>query len=360
MSFKSVYDLFNDALKSMDLPDKYSDLSLFIDDDNKCLEFIKFLINDIGFDENQKLAKSRAKHSVINFLFGKILSEFGNLFDSIPRNQHQKSSDKIWLYTALYHDYGYFSKYIYDEKYQISDLIKHNNVLADNYDNDLSTLNYFTKRYPNVLHFTYNEIAKYYDFSKDFHRNRNDDEKIDHGIVGGILLFDRLTAANPKIKSDYFDIKTAALTICQHNIFKSNSSTDDELYKEHGLIRLFHDSNLVISEETPLLLFLSLVDTIECTKRFNKENKYDTYFQTKTILKELKIDVSSEYIILDLSSLETRSKKKEGVSEKYDSYIRGLLGFNNWTQFSAKQDENLITISLRPIGSIYTENKKYA
>lgn len=64
--------------------------------------------------------------------------------------------------------------------------------------------------------------------------------------------------------------KTACLIAAQHNIFKSENLESDTTYKEYGLNSLLSTTPIAVSNANPLLYLLSVVDTIECSKRYEK------------------------------------------------------------------------------------------
>lgn len=361
MEYKSLYELMNLELKKMNLPKELSDLSNFISDDKKALNFIKYMVKDIGFDETQELAQSRAIHSVINFLMGKVFQNFESIYLMLNINtnyKNDKNNDKLWLYTSLYHDYGYFTTFINDSKSEIDKLVKYN-VLDDIYnDSKLSSLNFFKSRYPDFFHNTYEEIENYYRYSKYHHSISGSDEKVDHGILGGALVFDRIVKNNINTKSDLTFLKMACITICQHNIFKSPNAKSDLKYKEYNLNRLCHDEPYFITKKTPLLLFLSLIDTIECTKRFGKRRNANKFLHSVTVLKNILINVSRNSISLDFSLLKKKSEEKgeKFYSNCYKKYIKSLINISQWTQFDANIEKDIITITLKPINSINSSN----
>ena len=96
---------------------------------------------------------------------------------------------------------------------------------------------------------------------------------------------------------------------------------------------------------------MSLVDTIECVKKFSKSQNKAKYLETLTTLKQIKIVVTETQIFVDLSGLskEIKKKKNDDLDKAFISYKKALRGFDNWTVLSAESNlgnDNLIAIHL--------------
>lgn len=358
MKYSSLYDLFNLELSKMKVNDKYKNISNFISDDKACLNFIKEIIDDMVYDDSSihKLSQDRAKHIVITFLLGQVLKNFGGLYDEfsgVIDFSDPILNQKMWMYVSLYHDYGYFSEYIYKADLSYDSIVKYR-LFTDYYEFDeLKSLNNFSLKYPKALCYTYDEILNYDKYARFYHCSQNSEEKIDHGILGSILIFDRLI--KKKLKNnllnnwDFALLKSICLTISQHDIFKSDGKDSDLKYLEYDLKRLTSDSNLKISRQTPLLLFLSLVDTIECVKRFSKSgNNNERYLIVKTVLKGIKISINKNYISIDLTELKDKTESK---NLKYDEYVKAILDLEKWTEFEIDNIDNIISVKLKSKGS---------
>lgn len=218
----------------------------------------------------------------------------------------------------------------------------------------------FSLRYPHVLAYSYDEIKAYDRYARLYHsEHMNDTEKLDHGILSGMLIFDRLAK---NIKKDpsasqgerLLYAKIACLTIAQHNIYKSSNPTSDTIYGD-DLVKIHSTSNFRISNDTPLLLLLSLVDTFECIKRFGQAEN-ERYLQKRTILKNISLSVSLERIFVDYSALEKTINYKESkvpketrdLQECFQRYKDALCGLSNWTVLMADRvEENIIVIRLK-------------
>lgn len=204
-----------------------------------------------------------------------------------------------------------------------------------------------------MLAYTYDEIRAYDAYAREFHKGRHDTEMVDHGILSGALIFDRLAkgirkdAPNDAVKRLRFT-KTACLTIAQHNIFKSPNIETDKKYGD-TLQKLHSTSDFRISLDTPLLLLLSLVDTFECIKRFGQSENERQYLQKHTILQSIVLDVLPDSLSIDYATLSGRIQAKdERLRECFTRYKNGLCGIDYWTALCAERvSEERIVIRLK-------------
>lgn len=129
---------------------------------------------------------------------------------------------------------------------------------------------------------------------------------IDHGIIAGYLLYDRLVNNYNMALKEYSSIfpdanyevfnhenlcwrnehiahfAIIADAIIAHNIWLSDN---DSRYKQFGLDRLIAPKNKLTLTDNPLIFFLGLFDTIEPVKRFGKLD----------CLKHIDIDIIDNY-----------------------------------------------------------------
>lgn len=225
-----------------------------------------------------------ASHTLVTWLLGiKLANKFSLVItDSSFNNQR---FNQIWLMTSISHDYGYFKKELLEESFDLRTL-KYN-LLTDHYDIDfLSCLNYLEVKsnFENYFSYSYDEIKNYFEYSKQYQKDRKyspNHEKCDHGIVGACMLFneycEKCDREILKGLNQSFVItqirKIACIIGASHNIFKSSSIEQDNIYKKYKLSKLLSTSAIRVRKENNILSLLSLVDTIECTKRFStKEN----------------------------------------------------------------------------------------
>ena len=316
--------------------------------------------------------QERARHIAISFLFGMVLSEFCGFYESLPEVLNRGNdapltkaalAQRMWLITSLSHDTGYSLKSELSDINLVFETEYPRFLLTDTYnDPQMTSIQNFTVDYPRVFAHNYEQILAYNDYIRKYKDWDPPHEVNDHGILGGLDMFDHLTR-NMQVM-DAHDraqelalIKACCLTVAQHNIFKSGGHKYDNKYSEFKLDHLLSTSNFRITRETPLLLFLCLVDTIECMKRFSKGATQGSYLQATTILKKISLYVDKEKIVLDFSDLKKHiDDKDKNVTDKakkldpiYQKHLNALKSFHTWTVFKGQADpnnENIITITL--------------
>jgi hypothetical protein len=319
----------------------------FIDDENLCIDFIRSVLIDDS--TNIVLNKGRSKHIIITWLLGVSIQKSFNLklddgdIGSLFNNQ-------IWLQTAITHDYGYFRKELMDENLTIQNLTNSYSLLTDDYsiyDEEFHRLNNFSKLHSAKAYFTYTyqEIVNYFNYRKEqLNKTKDEHEKNDHGIIGGCIAFkkyckgverDLKHALKPSI-AIMLQQKIACFTTASHNVYKSDSFETDEVYKRYELNDLLFNSAKRVTLSNKLLLLLSLVDTIECSKRFISTGESRSYIQQSTILKYVRLDLFNNQAILDFSDFRKFIKEKRKDNEmiiKLDKHINSILDINSWTDF---------------------------
>lgn len=360
---KSLFELFNEELSNFPSSGAYGYNSIedFITDDKKSAKFI----NDLNYGENtlfndielHKISHGRARHSVIALFLGLVLKKFKNLFGNCASVLNDDNLDylvfgepyinyKLWMITSINHDYGYHSKHIFLKK-SIDDLNLKFKLFDDNQNYCYEPLINYSSKYFKVLKNSYNQIINYYEYSQKYHELNFDEEKNDHGILGALLLYDRVNRIHYKKFNNYEknlnyfsddfgmnDIlfyKTVCLTIAQHNIYKSKTEETDKLYGLE-LSHLHHNSGYKIDSKYTLLYFLSLVDTLECVKVFSKYEAKTKYFETLTILKNVEVSVDENEILIDFSKLYEKIKiDKIEMLEKFNHHIESIKSLKEWT-----------------------------
>lgn len=362
---KTLFDLFNEELSIFPSSGAYGYTSIeeFITDDEKSAKFI----NNLNYGDNtlfddiivQEISYGRARHSAISLFLGLVLGKFKNLFGNCAAVLNDDNEDyklfgepyinyKLWMLTSINHDYGYHSSYIF-KKISIEDLNLKYNLFNDEDNYDYRPLINYSNKYFKVLKNDYKQIIKYYEYSQRYHEKYSHDEKNDHGILGAVLLYDRISkkhynnVKNHEKSMNYFNddfglndilfYKTACLTIAQHNIYKSNSLEADEFYGA-DLKHLHHNSKYLIDSKHTLLYLLSLVDTIECVKLFSKSEAKSKYFETLTVLKNVELLVNENEIIIDFSMLYNKIKKdKEELLDKLLDHMSNIKKLETWTSY---------------------------
>lgn len=374
---ETLYTLMDNQLRRLDIPEEYLSLDKFIESDDTCVAFIQYILNDDEFTEPEhgsdlyKFAKARARHSVITFLMGLVLADFAGITQNISeyiaeltKHVYAKKDNnylKAWMITSLYHDKGYYSKYLSNDKLDYKKTFTHY-LLTDYYSNQkLFCLNDFAKFRSSFFAHSYEQITSYDQYARQYHTRKKDSfERLDHGILGGILVFNdlvRKALKTQKYDTDLLLAKACCVTIAQHNIFKSSSADKDKEYPT-DLAYLYHDSPFRINIDTPLLLFLCLVDTLECVKKFSKEENEKSSLQTKTVLSSIALTVNADKIYINLSKLRKRinDKKNPTFSKTYAGYRKSVAGLHTWTAFNSvplDDDSDTIIITLPKSSSLY-------
>lgn len=373
---ETLYVLMDKQLCKIDVPEQYRSIEMFIDSDDTCVSFIQYILHDDEFIEPEsgsaiyKFAKTRARHSVITFLMGLVFAEFAGITQEISNCVGQLSGQtnaksntylKAWMITSLYHDKGYYSKYLGNYQLDYTKVFRHY-LLTDHYDaKELYCLNDFAINHSCFFAHSYDQITCYDQYARGYHsRKKGSIERLDHGILGGILVFNDLVRKALKAKKNDIDFllaKACCISIAQHNIFKSSSSAKDKEYPNE-LSYLYHDSPFRIQEDTPLLLFLCLVDTLECVKKFSKEENDKSSLQTRTVLSSIALTINKDEICINLSELRKRieDKKNPAFSETYTNYRDGIKGLHTWTAFKAtplNEDSDIILLTLPKEPALY-------
>lgn len=372
-SYQTVAEFIKDSEKNTNAQ-KSQD---FIDDlmlKNTTRYFPSKAINSLSTSSLSKVyrySQERARHIAISFLFGMVLSEFCGFYESLPEVLNRETEDeqtkaalsqRMWLITSLSHDNGYALNELSNRNLDFKTKYKRFLLTDDYTDPQMSSITNFSVNYPKVFAYDYEEILAYNGYIRKHKKWDPPHEVNDHGILGGVNMFNHLTRNMDSLtpldrENELTLIKACCLTVAQHNIFKSGSTDSDQHYSEFELDRLLSISNFRITQETPLLLFLCLVDTIECMKRFSKGATKGSYLQATTILEKIYLDVDKDKIVLDFSLLKDHiDEKDKKVTDKakklgpiYQKHLNSLKSFHTWTVFKGQADpdnENIITITL--------------
>lgn len=328
------------------------------------------LINEIlGVDttdinNTDGVTQDRAVHSMITFLLGMEIGKFRHLIDVIHKTgleDYGITAPRLWMMTALAHDYGYSSKDIYKEDYDLSLALKDGNLLTDSYEEPFHCLNNYSLHYPMYITYNYQTILNYFRYKQEAYapevKKKYPDSNVefsDHGIIGGCKLFQKYIRKCRRNINDNISVKqpddlhllykTACMLAVQHNIFRSYSKKTDKLYSKYNLDQLLSTSPVAVTEGNPLLLLLGLVDTIECTKRFSQSSNPRKYFLSRTVLENILIEVNENEIILDYSPLQEKAATRDGDSSaEWNSFTsrlasarNGVSTFDTWTAVKAE------------------------
>lgn len=356
---KSLKSMMDSCLEKITGKHGFVRLEDFVNSDELSAKFISSLSDGFDFEMPSshspvyKVAQSRARHSSITFLMGMVFEEFGALMQKIETMfslNDTKQKYALWTLTSLNHDRGYTSDRLGNPKLDFEKSFGYN-LLLDSYENTkLQKLTTINATPPHTMAYTYDEIRRYDQYARDYHSREEGQERIDHGILGGQILFDELIkryVSTGKISEfDWLQLRCSALTIAQHNIFKSPSAKDDEHYRKFSLDRLLSKSAFRISSATPLLLLLSLVDTVECVKRFSQSETDKKYLQTLTVLQSIQAEVSRDQITLDFSQLRKEIEQKGDLAllNSYNGYLDSLTKFSTWTTLSGTRINDIVIL----------------
>lgn len=370
MKLIEMLDIAKESTKKLEINEnalkilKDNSTEELLNDKEKCIQLIKYILQDYGIEKgvvNRTFKrKSRAIHTISLWLMGIGINTKMHYF-----NQSYWRAASLWTLTSIAHDYGYYADESTIENVEISELTKNYSLLDDKYKDDfLDCLNGIKKSKETKKYFTYDyEIVKrYFEYSKYYNSRFEDEdcdykEKCDHGIVGGCLLFNQYcNDAKPGLKSSskfgelmVFPsntlskiVKISCSNVAYHNMFKSNPSDyypdSDIIYGRHGLDILKSDAPIIINGNNQLLLLLSLIDTIECYKRFSKKES-EPYLENKTIVNKINIKFKNKCFYIDYSYLaQTINKrpdkeKAEKLIKSLDSHIKGIKDLEKWTIF---------------------------
>lgn len=245
-------------------------------------------------------------------------------------NPGYQSFPFLWFLIALFHDNAYAYEIGQTEMTKLDhvrtmeDLKKHFNI------------NYFlldTKFRSNAQ-----ELLKSRN-SYFLYRRNSGDKVVDHGLLGGILLYDRLYKIRERKKqlndetsfwsrSLIYQYKMAANAISLHNIWLPDKKNEKD-YIAYGLQNLI-GLNRVKFRDFPLFYLLAAVDTIEPLKAFESSGFDDAY-----ILDNLEIEFTPRSVTIS---------NKNGSELEFAELIHKLRYFDNWLDLDYKKSETSLTI----------------
>lgn len=347
MSIKRKLESLQKELKSKIYQEELflSSFNLNFDDNDNYQQIFKNLFEEFSKEDifNKPIFDikrlSRTKHTYMVFLLGYLIyakSDIKKYFLSTYYEIDEKQFQLIWFITSIVHDifFDIEEKKVEDDYKDLNNDItsietkfKIKNYLKDRVD--------FTKR-------AGTKSDKFLGILENYYKYRySHDDKIDHGIVSGIVIFDLLVKHRKSKKQNtiywkeeldklYFE---ASLSISSHNIWASDSKLKDKNYQDFNLnILIPSDKNCVFPikfSEMPFLFLLGLVDTIEPTKTFrDKEFSY--------ILNNLDITVKTNYI--QLSNLKNSDLDFSKLTKK-------VIGLEAWLDVKVCIKNNEMKIS---------------
>ena len=355
------------SLEKFNLPP----ISNVVNNKGKSINYINKILKQYGnkvsipFQLSLEQYDFRVKHVVFSFGLGIVLASFCDLKNKIEKQYHKYKIDDVFIYTwltlCLYHDFGYFigSSYLRTENIQ--------DLQLDYY---IFEYDYCSSRYSKNLYIEY--YKKKYEDQKWDEKNydmSNNEEVGDHGILGGYILFSNLYASEVKQDSSKLSKIAKAIyeseekrkkqeyhleriplyqdicyRIMEHNIWKNEKCFDHD----HPFFEIDSNNFKFIDLIEPLLYLLSLVDTIEMTKRFctytdNSDNK-EKFIYPKTLAKKINISVSSSTITIDYFELEKFIKENKYFSN-ISRWENGIAGLADWVSLDILLNNSCCTIT---------------
>ncbi len=353
---RTIWDLYTELFNNptqwkyySSFDEKAYSLNSILDDGNMAIKFIRDYFeyggkNMIAEDIERYCKPDRAAHSISTFFLGITLLP---LFKKRHANAHIPVDNIflwLWFLTCLYHDMAYkfednrcfcpsLGKFSRDKRIQYK--------IFGNSKIKLKGANKKT-------------VRAYYQY------RIKECGCVDHGIVGGMLLYDSLRINYEKVYQDcqrndstinhndfYWDrlhfseshfgeYEKCANAIIQHNLwFKSQEDRGYELYKKYHLDDLTYLSDKPYYKDwlTALLVFC---DSIEPLKRFPSCNP-------SSLLRKIKLKYDENEMYLEIGFMAS--------CMNVAPYINGILKMNDWTNMSVKSNGN--TISFSDIDKIY-------
>ncbi|MGN6212021.1 hypothetical protein [Parafilimonas sp.] len=235
-----------------------------------------------------------------------------------------KSFPFIWFLIALFHD----NAYQMEDKNQLQDVVS----IADL--NEKFNIQYF------LLDRKFTKCKELLSLRNNYFLFRKRRwGVVDHGILGGTLLFDRLVKIRREKKrknedtlfwgkklENQYEIASNAISI--HNIWVQSKDICDQ-FDLKELIS-FKPINF---KEFPLFYILGIIDTIEPLKEYKDDNLSDT-----DILKSINIEFGKQYI-----------RVIESNSSKIDFYklIKKAIGLVGWLDVKVEVEHKEFKILFR-------------
>ncbi len=256
-----------------------------------------------------------------------------------------------WFLICLYHDAGYnveHNQVNYPLSMTLVELSKKLYVSENSLNNLLNTLPTCES---DTIRIDRNIVEKYYDYC----RNKSNKPFLNHGIVSGVLLFERLTSYLHFIlrgnqsavvmkrqfsQSDEDKFKTIAESIIHHHIWVKTDKEEFEEYKQAGLDSLCLDQGYRLWYANPLTNLLLFCDSIEPLKNEQLSSK----LKAKDILDNIYVTHSIQHKTITIMV----SPQNEALVEWFN-YINSQK-LQSWLSVDVRKDmfnrTNVITYQL--------------
>ena len=284
-------------------------------------------------------------HSVSTFLLG---IQLQHLFGV------EKCYKSKWLYywflVCLYHDAGYYVENKKDQ-YPLSttlDLLCTRLGVTHNQKNHL--LNQLPIFRSDSVHIDRQLVERYYDYCRT---QLNENSFLNHGIVSGILLYDRLVTKLHEVlgglnhrryrnrvwdRKDETKFALIAESIIHHHIWAVTDQQKYDAYENAGLGTLCIDENHRLWYSNPLTNLLLFCDSIEPVKNAKLNNS----LSPKEILENIFVSHSNKERTITIHINENNPSLMEWIS-----YIDNTVNLDSWFCIdSYKTNDNSIKYQL--------------
>ena len=237
-----------------------------------------------------------------------------------------------------FNDYTIFENYLINEFNIQHSIFEHKLVCNNNFE----------------THYSQNIIVNYFDYK--YHER----DKLDHGIIAGVLLFDRLLKnynnkwENYKDSYEYANQKPSekgnynnffyknkswkrehhdhfayiADSIISHNIWLSSNEELYSKYNLQGLLRI--NAEKISINRNPLLFMLGILDTIEPVKVF-------TNFDAEYVWDNINIYINSNSIEIIV---------KERANFNHHKWFKKISSLNEWLAISIEEKRKKLKLTL--------------
>ncbi len=257
-----------------------------------------------------------------------------------------------WFLTALYHDSAFV---IEDIKEKTKDKNSSENKNLKDY---LKT--YKVKRNP----FTFNPLehinnqnniksknSEYFIYSEheviEYFNKSLEEKKVDHGIIAGYIMFDRLIENYDKA---YDKAKKVSKSICKNNfeymglcwriehqfhfMMVSNAIIAHNIWFELLSKATAKKTQKISMQKWPLLFYLGLLDTIEPIKMFEE------HFKPKEVWKYIDMSIcDAENSCCKYGIKINIDQKIKSKKDIYDKWISKIYGILEWLDVSIEPEE---------------------
>lgn len=299
------------------------------------------------FEDGYQMDQYRSNHTLSAYLLGIVLRDKLHIdVRELPQVEQKRTRNFLyfWSLTCLYHDIAFS---VEEQSDQLIDQITDMDCLIRHFRIEHSLL----------------EKSKDSQLIKRYFEYRIKKGKIDHGIVGAMIIYDRLIksyeAARQAVgaKEGGFvyqglhysarfkrHILLIANTIAKHNMWRADTRTVEE-YEENGLQELIPDESnshriSIESEDEEikdkLLFLLGLVDTIEPIKCLGRERNNRTIRNPYIVLEKMKISFDYAHMTINIDC----------PDECADDYWNSVKGIEAWMNVKAEREQQSIGIQI--------------